>query len=143
MSNPITTVLRAVACGAAALALAAGPAAAIPIGNGSPPLPRPSGFLSPDARDANVRATASARSREFLSPDAGDAHLLQEERYYSSYGTPVPAAPPAPVPSTPVSGTGFDWPSAAIGAGFLGLVMLSAAGVGLVHRARSHTRVLS
>jgi len=146
MSTSITTVLRALACGAAALALAAGPASASPIDNGRPASPRPFGFLSPDARDANTRALAASQQPEFLSPDARDANLSSQEHYYSSYGTPtvLPAAKSASTPaSTSVSGSGFDWPSAAIGAGFLGLVMLSAAGAGLVRRSRSHARVLS
>jgi hypothetical protein len=85
---------------------------------------------SPDARDAagvGAPAVAVVQAQDLRSPDARDAG--------TGYSPPaaVPVAAPIEV-RAPDSG-GFDWPSAAIGAGILALVLLVAgAGVATVRR---------
>jgi hypothetical protein len=115
-------------------ALAIGAAVAAPAGA------QPTDLRSPDAKDA----ARPAASQDLRSPDAKDvpqpvdaAGLRAEaqERYYSSYGQPAPAAPAAPVASD-----GFEWGTAGIGLGTgAGLVLLTLGGMAMTRRRNQST----
>jgi hypothetical protein len=133
----LTTMQRALALGAAGLALSASPALARPdyplivIGSGgSAPAATSSDLRSPDAVDASASPSIDLRS-----PDAADTSAAKPASVASV--TPSQQTPAAVVAVS--SDDGFDWASAAIGAGVIvALGLLAAGGVAMTHRTRMH-----
>ena len=113
--------------------------AALVTGAVSAPAAAASGDLrSPDARDAasaNARDTSPTISVDLRSPDARDAAL---NRIPIALATPV-ARTTAPTELSARDASWFDWASAAIGAGALALLFVTAVTAGLTTAAR-HTR---
>ena len=91
---------------------------------------------SPDAIDAATAVKATGVVQDRRSPDAADAADIAARA--SSPATQAASVTPSP-PTAPQSSTGFDWGSAAIGAGGAIGLLAVAIGSGLALRRRHHS----
>jgi hypothetical protein len=125
--STLTTMQRAVALGAASLALAASPALA------QPDYPATHVTQSP--------AGAAVGSIDLRTPDAIDAGSTQAPRTSSLAGTTSASTPKVSAVTTSDTGDGLDWGAIAIGAGGILAVggLLGVAAVAMTHRGHMRT----
>jgi hypothetical protein len=124
--STLTTMQRAVALGAASLALAASPAMAQP----DPPV----------THVTQSPAGAAHATLDLRSPDAVDAGSTQAPRTSSLAGTTSASTPKVSAVTSSDTGDGIDWSTVAIAAGAVVAVgLLGAAAVAMTHRGHLRT----